>query len=811
MIKLNNLQKYFNRKKANEIHVINDISLTLPDKGLVVLLGPSGSGKTTLLNVLGGLDKVQGGSIEFEEQRIVGYNAKTWDKIRNKQVGYIFQNYNLLTNLTVYDNISLTLNMINIYDKEEIDKRVDYILDSMGMINYRKRRASQLSGGQQQRVAIARALAKNPKVIIADEPTGNLDSKNTQEIMNIIKKISENKLVVLVTHEENIANFYADRIIKLQDGKIISDEENSSNGSLDYRHETDIYLGDLRHVDTVNTANSNNIDIFSDEDLVDALDVKLIVKNKTIYVDLKSKEYKKTQLIESDSEINIYQGKYEEVQQETTLQSDFNLQSIINEKAESDNVKHSVITIKDSLRLAWNRIKDTSKLGKVFYFGFAAVAALIAVAVGMLGGILHMDPTDFLSGSEELVLFDKGTNTYEEIMTLTDDESINYVQIASRINLEVALPPVYQSYDNNASLNEPVVFIDYIDESKMVKGRMPNSIYEIVLDQDTADGILGSYQYEMLGITEYEDLMNLTLRDVMISANGSYIMEIKIVGIVQDQAKVVYASKELIYMSTFNVGLVEVFEDNIDVISTGTYSGSDQMYVASSDTLLPITSDNIYLFFETPFTASKVFTADESIPPVLVHTADIEKAYFKATYLANYADLYVHSNDIDATIKHLEDNNIADAKSLYDIEYKEFREDRLSRSVSTIIFAVVALAASAVSYFFILRSSLLSRIYEVSVYRALGVSKGDIRKMFTVETVFITTITSMIGFLATTFLLYRIQLFTEDVFDGFVYISSLSILSGIAIVYVVNIVAGLIPVTNLLTKTPAEILSKYDF
>ena len=187
MIKLNNLNKYFNRKKVNEIHVINDISLTLPDKGLVVLLGPSGSGKTTLLNVLGGLDKVQGGSIEFGDEKIVGYNAKTWDKIRNKEVGYVFQNYNLLTNLTVYDNISLTLNMINIYDKEEIDKRVDYILDSMGMINYRKRRASQLSGGQQQRVAIARALAKNPKVIIADEPTGNLDSKNTQEIMNIIK------------------------------------------------------------------------------------------------------------------------------------------------------------------------------------------------------------------------------------------------------------------------------------------------------------------------------------------------------------------------------------------------------------------------------------------------------------------------------------------------------------------------------------------------------------------------------------------------------------------------------------------------
>ena len=158
----------------------------LTEKGLVVLLGPSGSGKTTLLNVLGGLDKVNNGTIQFGDEIIKRYNSRTWDQIRNKDVGYIFQNYNLLTNLTVYDNISLTLNMVGVVDKDEIDKRIDYILENIGMINFRKRRAFQLSGGQQQRVAIARALAKNPKVIIADEPTGNLDSKNTIEIMNII-------------------------------------------------------------------------------------------------------------------------------------------------------------------------------------------------------------------------------------------------------------------------------------------------------------------------------------------------------------------------------------------------------------------------------------------------------------------------------------------------------------------------------------------------------------------------------------------------------------------------------------------------
>ncbi|AIO18641.1 Macrolide export ATP-binding/permease protein MacB [Candidatus Izimaplasma bacterium HR1] len=811
MIKLNNLHKYFNRKKSNEIHVINDINLTLPDKGLVVLLGPSGSGKTTLLNVLGGLDKVQGGSIQFDEQEIKHYNATTWDKIRNKHVGYIFQNYNLLTNLTVYDNISLTLNMINIYDKEEIDKRVDYILDSMGMINYRKRRAAQLSGGQQQRVAIARALAKNPKVIIADEPTGNLDSKNTQEIMNIIKKISQNKLVVLVTHEENIANFYADRIIKLQDGKVVSDIENSSNGSLDVKHETDIYLGDMRKVETINTSNLNNIDIYSDEDIKDQLDIKLIVKNKTIYLDVKSKEYKKMQLIESDSEINIYDGNYEKLDKSSFDDSDFNLQSIINEKAHDEVSRHSVITIKDSIKFAWNRIKDSSKIGKLFYVGFAGGAVLIAVAVGMLSGILNMDPSNFLQGPEEIIVFDKGSNEYDDIITLADHESVNYFQLANEVSVTISLPPVYQSYENTRRLTRSAVYSEYLDTSKLVAGRAAVGLHEIVMEKDMVDDLLTDSTYTMLGVTTYEDLMNLEMFvRVQSQYDSDFTIPVKLVGIVDDKAKVIYASKELVYMSTFNVGLYEVYEDDITLLDGSLPTTDTGLIIRDNDLLLnPIASNEIDTGYGI-FNSTASFTTEEDVPNVLVRMETIEKAYFNSVYLRNYSKINFHSNDLEATIAHLKTDNVI-SESSYDIQLEEYRSNRLANSIPTITFTIVVLAASAVSYFFILRSSLLSRIYEVSVYRALGVSKGDIRKMFTTEVIFITTITSMIGYFATTFLLYRIQLFTEDIFEGFIYISPLSIIAGIVIIYVVNVIAGLIPVSNLLRKTPAEILSKYDF
>jgi ABC-type antimicrobial peptide transport system permease subunit len=169
----------------------------------------------------------------------------------------------------------------------------------------------------------------------------------------------------------------------------------------------------------------------------------------------------------------------------------------------------------------------------------------------------------------------------------------------------------------------------------------------------------------------------------------------------------------------------------------------------------------------------------------------------------------LHSNDIDATIAYLKTQDI-EAESLYAKQLDDYSKQRLGGSVATLVFTVVVLGASAISYFFILRSSLLSRIYEVSVYRALGVSKGDIVKMFLTEILLITTITSAVGYLFTTYFLYRFQLLVED-FTDIIYISSISIVGGLVIIYVVNIIAGLIPVSNLLRKTPAEILSKYDF
>ena len=217
MIKLVKVNKYFNRFKRNKIHVINNTSLEFEKTGLVAILGNSGSGKTTLLNAIGGLDKVSSGKIYINGKKITKRFSGRVDKIRNLNIGYIFQNYNLINNMTVFDNVALALKMCGVKNKEEIKKRVNYLLEVLGIYKYRNRYANMISGGERQRVAIARALVKNPNIIIADEPTGNLDSKNSLEIMNIIKSISKNKLVILVTHEKELALFV--RMAKIEKPK----------------------------------------------------------------------------------------------------------------------------------------------------------------------------------------------------------------------------------------------------------------------------------------------------------------------------------------------------------------------------------------------------------------------------------------------------------------------------------------------------------------------------------------------------------------------------------------------------------------
>lgn len=222
MITIKNLNKYY-KSGQGTYHALRNINLTLPDQGLVFVVGKSGSGKSTLLNIIGGLDNYDSGELWIDDINTQSFKKSDYNSYRNTYIGFIFQEFNVIKSLSVYDNVALALELQCQSVKSNHEKILE-IIDKVGLKGKEKRRMNEISGGEKQRVAIARALVKNPKVIIADEPTGNLDSKNRDIIMGILKDLSKDHLVLIVTHDKKMASNYGDVFVTIKDGEIINNE-----------------------------------------------------------------------------------------------------------------------------------------------------------------------------------------------------------------------------------------------------------------------------------------------------------------------------------------------------------------------------------------------------------------------------------------------------------------------------------------------------------------------------------------------------------------------------------------------------------
>lgn len=223
MLELKNLKKdYYVGNQT--INALKGIDLKFRKNEFVSILGPSGCGKTTMLNIIGGLDQYTSGDLLIDGKSTKTYKDTNWDSYRNSTIGFVFQNYNLISHLSVLDNVEMALSLSGVPKKDRV-KRATKVLEEVGLKEYLNNRPNQLSGGQMQRVAIARALVNNPKILLADEPTGALDSKTSKQIMELIQVISKNRLVIMVTHNSDIAATYSDRIINLLDGEVVNDSK----------------------------------------------------------------------------------------------------------------------------------------------------------------------------------------------------------------------------------------------------------------------------------------------------------------------------------------------------------------------------------------------------------------------------------------------------------------------------------------------------------------------------------------------------------------------------------------------------------
>lgn len=813
MLKIDHINKYYNKNKPSENHVIRDASIEFPEKGLVMILGQSGSGKTTLLNVLSGMDRFTHGKIELNSHVFTKYKHKPWDKVRNHEIGYIFQNYYLLREQSVYENIELVLKMSGQTSSDLREKRINYLLEKVGMDGYQDRRANQLSGGQKQRVAFARAIANNPDIIIADEPTGNLDSKTTIELMNIIKDVSKDKLVIMVTHETELADFYADRIIEISNGTVYRDEENTYSGNLSVMQEHIVYLKDYQK-DVISNDQSELI-TYTDEEgkKLDNVGVTLIKRNNTLYVKVDSTHYKRIKFIDQSSEIELLDEHQKEpkFKAHSTFIFDQFLDKPVTEK-------HHVISVKESFRYAKSKLKNLHGGGRMLYVVLAFIGAIISLSVGLIGDVYHIEDSSFVDKSRNYVRVSVSEFTYNQVLELEESALIKQVQfIEDQLTLRFETKPYYE-IPTSIEVNAHPTNIDFLDEDTIIFGEKPTD-YGIVIDQSIADEIVKTHKDR--GIEDYNDILQLSLKlqasgyDYDIGDENSILFPIT--GIANDQTPTVWMAEEMMY-SIAIPSLIDyrLLGDNVRITSGSLPERYKDLVISELN--------SIYMAIGQPsnvginsgrydVSGSYIYVKNglEYDTGYLMLTS---LEYLKQSYFVffdhpftNYQFL-VYTDAPEDTIKELQELGI-NASSDYLEDYDQYVDFAWEENLEFYIFSIIGLLISAISIYFIMRSSLLSRIYEVSVYRALGASKGDIRRMFIAEIFITTSISTVVGFFLMMFLLIRAQMEVSDYIQMFRF-SILNVSIGVLAIYVIQTVFGLMPVQMLLLKTPSEILKKYD-
>lgn len=833
MIKITELNKYFNKNHSNQIHVIDNSTITFPDVGLVTILGESGSGKTTLLNVIGGLDNFDDGQIQIDDYTIKKYNAHLFDKIRNEKIGYIFQNYLLLNDRLVSYNLELMLNMYDL-TKEEKEQRIDYVLKAVGMYKYKNKLVSELSGGQQQRIAIARALIKSPSVILADEPTGNLDEKNTIQIMNIIKKISEKILVIMVSHEKSIAKSYADTIITVNDGKVVSIVDNDKLALYKYNDDRNIYLKEYNYnVCNYTTVNDDCINIELYTNTSTNISFKLIVDNGKCYL----KSDQEIVVIDSNSDIQVKDEHRKELDaKEEAILNDYHLEKL--EYKKTPRLSH-----KEVWRLALTNIKRMKKKNLFLSLVLFVMSALTILAVQSILSAKQVDyrHLSFIDSRLYNVKMSSGTvgltdkkliNSFGEVydQILTDNPNIQILpvssyQLASQLNFHVSGYTQLQA-NEYALTGYTLTSLDILDESKLIYGKMPKTGFEIVIDEWIA-----------LNLLENDALKNFMTVSAFVGQKlklTNSLVEFTISGVARTNENSVYVNKWALF-AAYPAGLNR---NNIKIGSVSEYQKYDPNFTTSIkdneviiSTLLPRESHEIAYKVGDILTPNrddlkleiveiKHFVDDCGFNMII--SDDAYDRMLKSIILYTHQELNVYvankkeKQQFHEYMKQLENklDSITSDKlqleygSKYDKQVKPAEEQAKELVKSRGIITVTILLVTVIIIFFTMKSFAVKNMYNIGVYRAIGISKFSINLVYIIQ-VFLTT-------LKTTLISCTLCYLITNVIAGFPTINTTFVISFITyvkitlILMIMNIIIGVLPIAFYMRLTPSKILHKYD-
>ena len=862
MIKVEKLNKYYNKGKSNELHVINETSLTFADTGLVCILGESGSGKTTLMNTISGLDDFANGTIDVDGETITKFGSAKQESVRNEKFGYIFQNYYLLQERSVAYNIKLALSLYDI-SEEEKESRVDYVLKAVGMARFKKRLVSQLSGGQQQRIAIARALAKTPRVIFADEPTGNLDEQNTIKIMGILKKVSKDCLVILVTHERSIADFFADRILEIADGKVVKDFEKTSHGTYSYNDDNNLYLQEYEKKTYDHEA--SKLETFSNEE-APGIKIRLIYENGKYYVTTESEvpiEY-----LTADKDIQVIDSKRPQVDLSEIEEMDYNLASV-------QSTKKPKLSLKEIWSIAISNIAMMGKRQVLLVLTFLVMAVLVVLTVQDMMGILSINKEDVVTNDSHVISVraSKGALISSDEM---DENFGKFISDVEKNQKKVLIMPetsgvkLYYQYEGFWQLENvtsalegfTVVPLEKLSKKDLIYGRMPKGANEIVIDRWVLDQFINGESEVANMISNVEHFLNGTVTTA--TEQGD---EYKIVGISDSKEPDVYMDKfQALSFSDFGTS----------VTSLDTLKALDDSYastnLAKDECLLDAGTAEEAMLSELTLTYHayvKYYTtggfrnagrdADfdeyekeygityQEFLELLKHPEEMDLTYtagndmeFKVAGILpdDYQASMVLSDEAYASVvletakkyhrfaaysedreglKELIEKKLSKEygdtlnftiNDKYGDDMAKLKEERSQMLSARLIVTITIFVISMILLYFTMKANVAMRITDLGVYRLLGISKGSIIGLFVIENAVITSYTSLLGVIVTTIITKFIASVPSLEMD-LVY-PWYAILFTILFLYLVNIVIGILPVRKMLKLPPAQLAAKYD-
>ncbi len=748
-------------------HALKGVSLDFRKNEFVAILGPSGSGKTTLLNIIGGLDRYDEGDLVINNKSTKKFKDTEWDAYRNNCIGFIFQSYNLISHITVLENVEMGMTLSGVSAKKRRKKALE-VLDRVGLKEHAHKKPNQLSGGQMQRVAIARALANDPDIILADEPTGALDSKTSVQIMELISEIAKDKLVIMVTHNPELAKNYATRIIELKDGELISDsnpikEEEKNNKkfnikktAMNFRTALNLSFNNIKTKKgrTLLTAFASSIGIIG---------IALILALSNGF-DIQIDKFERNTLsslpiIISEQSMELTEEKMAEINNDATsdLESYSNEEYVYPTKPATETFMHTNLFDEDY-------IDYIEKIDNNLISGISYTRATALNVIGNVNGTYMQVPTNMgLFVSIPRKLDESSTNgviedNYDILagrIPENKNEIILVVDSKNRISTDIL------SYFNLDASEEKIKFDDILN--KELKLVLNNDYYKQVGDFYTLN-------------TNYEELYN--------SENSE---TLKIVGIGRGR------EGNMLVASGYGLGYTE------DLVNYVIEKNKDSDIVKKQ-------SDVDY----NVLTGSK-FTGDD---------AESEKnnmlSYLGADIIPLAISIYPKDFDSkDEIIPYLDKYN--ESKSDEEkIIYTDMGQmiSSLSGSIMSAItvvliaFSSISLIVSSIMIGIITYISVLERTKEIGVLRALGARKKDIRRVFNAETFIIGICSGTLGIIIARILVIPANIIIKNLTDlkDVAQLNPVHAILLIVISVLLTVIGGAIPARVASRKDPVESL-----